>query len=49
MYLLAAAALDPSEVTNADYLKFVLVMRYPAPEYRVNSRFPAGRETSPLF
>ena len=48
MFFLAAAALDPSEVTNGEYLKFVLATRYTAPEYWVNSRFAAGKENDPV-
>jgi sulfatase-modifying factor enzyme 1 len=45
---LAAVALDPSEVTNGDYLKFVQATRRAAPEYWVNGRFPAGKENDPV-
>ena len=48
IYFLAAAALDPSEVTNAEYLKFVLATRHTAPEYWVNGRYPAGKENDPV-
>jgi formylglycine-generating enzyme required for sulfatase activity len=44
MYFLAAAALDHSEVTNGEYLKFVLALRHAAPEYWINGRFPSGKE-----
>ena len=48
IYFLAAPALDPGEVTNAEYLKFVVATRYPAPEYWSHSRIPAGREGEPV-
>jgi len=48
MFFLAAAALDPSEVINGEYLKFVLATRHTAPEYWVNGRFAAGKETDPV-
>ena len=48
MYFLAAAALDHSEVTNGEYLKFVLATRHAVPEYWVNGRFPAGKENEPV-
>jgi formylglycine-generating enzyme required for sulfatase activity len=48
VYFLAAAAFDPAEVTNAEYLRFVQATRYPAPEYWINDRFPTGRETEPV-
>lgn len=48
VYFLAASALDPGEVTNAEYLKFVVATRHPAPEYWTRSRIPAGRESEPV-
>ena len=42
------ATLDPSEVTNGEYLKFVLATRHAAPEYWVNGRYPANRENDPV-
>ena len=48
MYFLAAAALDPSEVTNGEYLKFVVATRHAAPEYWVNGRFALGKEIDPV-
>jgi len=48
MYFLAAAALDPSEVTNGEYLKFVLATRHVVPEYWLNGRFPAGKGNDPV-
>ncbi len=43
-----AAAFDPTEVTNAEYLKFVQAGRQPAPEYWINGRFPAGSDSEPV-
>jgi formylglycine-generating enzyme required for sulfatase activity len=48
VYLLAAAALEPNEVTNGEYLKFVLATRHAAPEYWVNGRYPAGKDNDPV-
>jgi len=48
VYFLVAAAFDPSEVSNADYLKFVVATRHPAPEYWANGRFPAGHGNEPV-
>jgi len=48
VYFLAAAALDPSEVTNGEYLKFILATRSPAPEYWINGRHPKGAENDPI-
>jgi formylglycine-generating enzyme required for sulfatase activity len=48
VYFLAAAALDPGEVTNGEYLKFVLATRYAAPEYFNHGRVPAGKENEPV-
>jgi formylglycine-generating enzyme required for sulfatase activity len=48
MYFLAAAALDHSEVTNGEYLKFVAATHHAAPEYWVNGRIPAGKENEPV-
>jgi formylglycine-generating enzyme required for sulfatase activity len=48
VYFLAAAALDPGEVTNGEYLKFILATRSPAPEYWINGRYPKGAENEPV-
>ena len=48
MFFLAAVALDPSEVTNGEYLKFVLATRHAPPEYWVDGRFAAGKENDPV-
>jgi formylglycine-generating enzyme required for sulfatase activity len=48
VYLLAAAAFDPSEVTNSEYLQFVQATRRPAPEYWINGHIPQGRGTEPV-
>lgn len=47
-YLLAAAVLDPGEVSNADYLKFVLTARHPALEYWSHGRIASGKENDPV-
>jgi formylglycine-generating enzyme required for sulfatase activity len=48
VYFLAAMTMDPSEVTNAQYLKFVVATRHPPPESWVNGRLPAGQENEPV-
>jgi hypothetical protein len=47
-YFLASATLDPNEVTNHEYLQFVLATNHPPPEYWVNGRFAAGKENEPV-
>jgi formylglycine-generating enzyme required for sulfatase activity len=47
-YLFTAAAFDSSEVTNREYLKFVLSTRHGAPEYWSHGRFPASSENDPV-
>jgi formylglycine-generating enzyme required for sulfatase activity len=48
VYVLASATMDPSEVTNAQYLKFVVTTRHQPPESWVNGRFPSGQENDPV-
>jgi Sulfatase-modifying factor enzyme 1 len=48
VYFLAAAALDPSEVTNGEYLKFVLATSHPPPENWINGHYPAGKGNDPV-
>jgi formylglycine-generating enzyme required for sulfatase activity len=48
LYVFAIGALDPSEVTNGDYRKFVVATSHPPPEYWVDSRYPAGKENEPV-
>jgi Sulfatase-modifying factor enzyme 1 len=48
LYFFAAAMLDPHEVTNREYLQFVLATGHPAPEYWVGGRIPADRENEPV-
>ena len=48
VYVLAAAAFDSSEITNAEYLQFVQATRHPAPEYWFHGRFPEGRDREPV-
>jgi len=48
MYLFAAAALDNTEVTNGEYLKFILATRHTAPENWSYGRIPAGKENAPV-
>jgi hypothetical protein len=48
IYFLAAAALDRSEVTNGEYLKFILATRHGAPEHWAHGRYPKGSENDPV-
>jgi formylglycine-generating enzyme required for sulfatase activity len=48
VYLAAAATLDPHEVTNREYLQFVVATGHPPPEYWVNNRFAAGERDEPV-
>lgn len=48
IYLLTSAVFNSTEVTNAEYSKFVVATRAAAPEYWVNGRIPAGRENEPV-
>ena len=48
LYFLAAAALDPGEVTNREYLQFVLTAHHPPPEHWVDGRYPAGEDDDPV-
>jgi len=47
-YFLAGGAMDPNEVTNAEYLKFVVATRHATPEYWVNGRIPVGKDNDPV-
>lgn len=47
-YVLAVAALDPGEVTNREYLQFVLATRHPAPENWLNGRYAEERADDPV-
>lgn len=47
-YFIAAGSLDPSEVTNGEYLKFILATRHAAPENWSHGRIPAGKESEPV-
>lgn len=47
-FQLTAATFTSTEVTNAEYLKFVLATRAPAPEYWIDGRIPAGKENDPV-
>lgn len=48
VYFLAAATMDPSEVTNGEYLKFVVATHHAPPESWLHSHFPAGQENDPV-
>jgi len=47
-YFLASATLDPTEVTNREYLQFIVAANHSPPEYWVNGRFAAGKENDPV-
>ena len=47
-YFLAAVVFDPGEVTNAEYLKFVVSTRYTAPEDWRHGRYSEGKENDPV-
>jgi formylglycine-generating enzyme required for sulfatase activity len=49
VYFLAAAAFDHSEVTNGEYLKFVVATRHSAPEHWGHGRVPTGKENDPVI
>ena len=46
--VVAAVRFDSSEVTNGEYLKFIVATRNVAPEYWTNGRYPAGQENEPV-
>ena len=48
IYFLVAAAFDSSEVTNGEYLKFVLATRHTTPDYWNHGRYPKGKEDDPV-
>ncbi|HEX2930026.1 MAG TPA: SUMF1/EgtB/PvdO family nonheme iron enzyme [Candidatus Binatia bacterium] len=48
LYVFAAAAFDSTEVTNVEYLKFVLATRHAAPEHWHHGRFPTGKDNDPV-
>jgi hypothetical protein len=48
VYLFAVTMLDPHEVTNREYLQFILATGHPAPEYWVGGRTPADGENEPV-
>ena len=48
LYILAITTLDPSEVTNGEYLKFVVATRHSPPEHWIDGRYPAGTENEPV-
>ena len=47
-YFIAAGLLDPSEVTNGEYLKFILATRHAAPENWSHGRVLAGSRNDPV-
>jgi len=48
LYFLTTATLDPTEVTNREYLQFVLATGHPPPEHWLNGRYPAGKDNDPV-
>ena len=47
-YLIAVALLDPQEVSNREYLRFVQATGHSPPEYWSNGRFPEGADDDPV-
>jgi len=41
-------ALDPQEVTNHEYVRFVQAVGHPPPEYWIDGRYPEGTEEEPV-
>jgi formylglycine-generating enzyme required for sulfatase activity len=48
LYCIAATSLDPSEVTNGEYSKFLVATGQAAPENWLNGRVPNGKENDPV-
>ena len=48
LYFLVAAAFDSTEVTNGEYLKFILSTRHTAPENWSHGRYPKGKDDDPV-
>src|SRR5437763_15011409 len=48
VYFLVAAVFDATEVTNGEYLKFVLSTRHVTPENWSHGRYPIGKENDPV-
>ena len=48
VYFLVAAAFDSTEVTNGEYLKFILSTRHTAPENWSHGRYPTDKENDPV-
>jgi len=48
VYFFAAATFDSTEVTNGEYLKFILATRHAAPEYWSHGRYPKGKDSDPV-
>lgn len=48
LYLFAAATLDPQEVTNGEYLQFIVATKHTPPEYWANGRYAPGAEHEPV-
>jgi formylglycine-generating enzyme required for sulfatase activity len=47
-YLFTAAALDPQEITNREYLQFIQATKHAPPEHWVNGRYASGTENEPV-
>ena len=48
LLLPTGGTLDPLEVTNGDYMKFVQATGHPVPDYWVNGRYPEGEDSEPV-
>ena len=47
-YFFASITLDAGEVSNGEYLKFILATRHAAPENWSHGRIPVGKENEPV-
>src|SRR5881409_3158594 len=48
VYFFAAATFDFTEVTNSEYLKYVVATRHSPPEHWGHGRVPTGKENDPV-
>ena len=48
LFLPADLSLDPHEVTNQDYMRFVQATGHPPPDYWIRVRYPEGTENEPV-
>jgi len=48
LLLPSGVSLDPREVSNGDYMKFIQATGHPQPEYWVDGRYPQAMEDAPV-